>query len=330
MKEQIIRSAPAGAHGRARFVLSLDTEIAWGTFDKQGFVTYKYHLDNYRPLIDRLIRLLEQYSIKATWAFVGHLFLDKCDGLHQDVLTPKYSWFNNENWHKYDPGTDLEKDPYWYGKDILQKVLGMKTKQEIGTHTFSHVIIGDKECTAEIAKSQIMSCIKLGKQSGVEIKSLVFPRNKIGFLEEIASCGIKTFRGIERKWYARKPAWLQPFLFASDCLMGIAPPVYRMEELSYQYDMLEIPASQFLTRYDGIRKFIPSWSRIIKARRGMKNAIKHNAIYHLWFHPFNLGSSEKMFSALEEILKYFSEERARGSIENSTMIEIYNAYKNGY
>ena len=312
---------------KALFVLSLDTELAWGTFDKKGFITYKYHFDHYRLLINRLIELLERYSIKATWAFVGHLFLDQCTGIHQNVLSPKYHWFNNEDWHKYDPGTGLKRDPYWYGKDILDKVRSMKIKQEIGTHTFSHVIIGDKECTAKIAVSQIMNCIKLGAKLGFDIESLVFPRNKIGYLKEIAACGIKTFRGTEKNWYRKTPRGLQPLFSMVDRISGITPPVYQLSELPYQHDILEIPASQFLTRYDGMRKFLPSLVRIIKAKKGIKSAIKRKAIYHLWFHPFNLGSSEKMFYAIEEILKYFSRERTKGNIENLTMTEIYHEYK---
>ena len=170
-----MKNNPTSKKKPATFILTLDTEIAWGTFYWKGFNYYKYHFDNYRPLVRRFAAQLDEYKISATWAFVGHLFLDHCDGVHADVLRPKYEWFNGEDWHKYDPGTNLETDPYWYGSDILELVKSMKTPQEIGTHTFSHVHMADPACTPDIARSQVEKCIELGLEHDLNIRSLVFP-----------------------------------------------------------------------------------------------------------------------------------------------------------
>ncbi len=310
----------------AKFLYTLDTEIAWGFFFRKYFKKYFYHFDHYRTNVDRLLNLMNLYSVKATWAFVGHLFLEECDGTHNDILRPRYSWFNYEDWHKCDPGTNLEKAPYWYGKDILDKVLNMKPAQEIAAHTFSHALLADKECTAEIAKSQVKACIDIGKELGLNIETLVFPRDEIAYLEEIAELGIKTFRGPEQTWYANTPLNIMKFLHITDQFFGLAPPVYKMSELKSDHGILNIPASQFLIPYDGFRKYISSASRIKKAIKGIDLAIKKDAVFHLWHHTFNLGSSENFFYILTQIFKYVDKKRKQGKIENCTMKEIYQIY----
>src|SRR5260370_40744522 len=52
------------------FILSLDTEIAWGTYDPKALATHKSSFDNNRTLIRRLLALLNQHSIPATFAVV--------------------------------------------------------------------------------------------------------------------------------------------------------------------------------------------------------------------------------------------------------------------
>lgn len=310
----------------AKFLYTLDTEIAWGIFYRKYFKDYYHHFDCYRPNVARLLKLMNMYSIKATWAFVGHLFLEKCDGIHEEILRPKYSWFNHEDWHKFDPGTNLENAPYWYGRDILDKVTNITPKQEIAAHTFSHVLMADKECTADIAKSQVKACIELGKELNVVIETLVFPRDEVAYLKEIAGQGIKTFRGPEQTWYANTPLKIMKFLHIIDQFLGITPPVYRISELAFDYEILNVPASQFLIPYDGFRKYISSSSRLKKAKKGVNMAIKKGAVFHLWHHTFNLGSSERFFYILAEIFKYVDKKRQDGKIENCTMKEIYQLY----
>lgn len=312
------------------FVMVLDTELAWGSFDFLGFNKYKKHFKYYRENIDKLVKLLDEYEIKATWAFVGHLLLDRCDGVHKDILRPRYSWFNNQDWHKYDPGSNIHDSPIWYGKDILEKVLSAKIKQEIATHTFSHVILGDKECTKEVAISQIESCVRLGKELGIDIKSLVYPKNNIGHLDQLYDLGIRVYRGEELNWYRSYNRVLKRFSHFFDQLLAVTPPVYPIKNLKFDYNVLNIPASQYLFPYDGVRKGIPSMSRKVKAIKGIKKAIENDAIYVLWFHPFNLGSSDKMFDVLKKILSFTKEQINNGKIINFTMSELYSYHEKNF
>ena len=177
------------------FVFSLDTELVWGSFDVGGLERYREQYLETRKQIRRLLGLLDRYRIPATWAFVGHLLLDHCERrggtTHEDVLRPRHAWFD-EDWHALDPGTDVYRDPLWYGSDILKAVLAAETLHEIASHTFSHVIVGDAACTREIARSQLLKCRELHERWGLELKSVVFPRNRVAHLDvlrELAARG---------------------------------------------------------------------------------------------------------------------------------------------
>src|SRR5689334_21359673 len=102
------------------FILSLDTEIAWGTYDPKALARHKTSFDNNRILIRRLLDLLDQYSIPATFAVVGHLFLERCDG-HPDVLQPHYAWALEPDSAR-DPRSDLDHAPWYYGPDIIAAI----------------------------------------------------------------------------------------------------------------------------------------------------------------------------------------------------------------
>lgn len=310
----------------ARFVLSLDTEIAWGTFYWEGFHYYRRHFDDYRALITRFISLLERYEISATWAFVGHLFLHSCDGRHADVLRPRYGWFGGEDWHKYDPGTNWRTDPWWYAPDIVEAVVNMRTLQEIATHTFSHVVIGDPQCTPEIARSQVEACIRVAEPTGRRIESLVFPRDSVGHLDVFADLGIRTYRGVEQAWYFRFGPRAGKILHLIDQALALPSPVYDIAGLELNHGLLNVPSSQFLLAYDRYHGFVPTASRVAKVRRSIDRAVRGGAVFHLAFHPFHLGSSEQMFEVFERIFAHVARRRSEGSLAVATMGDIRRLY----
>ena len=51
--------------------------MAWGVVHR-GDITGNYTYRSEREVIERLLQLFEKYDIAATFAIVGHLFLDRC------------------------------------------------------------------------------------------------------------------------------------------------------------------------------------------------------------------------------------------------------------
>lgn len=303
------------------FLLTLDTELAWGTFDRGGRTKYRALFEQTRPPIRRLLDLLDEYSIPATWAFVGHLLLDRCERekgtTHPEVLRPSYGWHPGD-WHALDPGTDLEGDPFWYGADILEWVRGRKVAHEIGTHTFSHVIMDDPACTREIAASQLAACRELHRSHGLELTSMVFPRNRVAHLDVLREAGIVAYRGPEESWLRNLRGNVRRAGHLAHRLLALPPPTYPLEG-RVENGLVNLPASILLLPYHGVRRFIPAWSRFRQARLGIVAAAQLGEIFHLSFHPFNLPTSEKLLEILERIFRLVVDLRQRGKIETRTM-----------
>lgn len=316
------------------FTLSLDTEIAWGTFDTPQFRDFAPHFDGYRPLIARLLALLDQTGVAATWAFVGHLFLDQCERVggttHPEVLRPEFAWYPHD-WHDHDPGTDLARDPWWYGPDILDQVLAADAPHEIGTHTFSHVVLGDPACTADIARSQLEACRRLHEARGLTLRSLVFPRNVIGHLEVVGELGLIAYRGREQSWYeGRAHGATHRLAHLADAALAVPPPTYPRASLTVDaHGLVNVPGSQFLMPMDGIRSRIPAGRRVAQAKRGLRRAVARGELFHLWFHPFNLGSDPRMFDILGEILGEVVAAREAGDLVVRTMGDVAEEVRGG-
>lgn len=303
------------------FVLSLDTEIAWGTFTWGGTTYYRRHFDAYRENVRRFIGLMDRYEIAATWAFVGHLMLDRCDGDHPEAPAPRFPWYGR-NWYAHDPGTDAARDPWWYAPDVLERVLAMRTPQEIGTHTFSHLFLDDPAVTPQMARAQIEASVAVGRRYGLAIESLVFPRDGVGHLDQYADLGITNYRGPERLRYSALSRPLRRAAGLCDHVAGGTPPVYDWDALETHHGLLDIPGSTFALAYDRYHRFVPTPSRIAKFRRGIEAAHDGDAIFHLAFHPFHLGSSERMFDLFERCFRLVADTREAGHIEVLTMRDV--------
>jgi peptidoglycan/xylan/chitin deacetylase (PgdA/CDA1 family) len=316
-------SEPSGsADAPGVFVLSLDTELAWGTFDAGGLTRYAGHYDQYRVVVSRTLELLERYQVPATWAFVGHLMLEGCargaDGhVHPEVLRPRYRWYPHE-WHHLDPGTDMARDPWWYAPDLLERVLRAPVVHEVATHTFSHIVADDPACTREIFLSQMHACARLHEAWGVPMRSIVYPRNRVAFRDELPGLGIVAYRGRERRWYTDAPATVSRGAHLLDAVLAPTPSTYPLGEL-VEGELVNVPASMFLLPFDGVRRLIPAASRTAQALRGVRRAAARGELFHLWLHPVNLASDPRMFTVLERVLREAAELRERGRMRTLTM-----------
>src|SRR6476620_7005508 len=136
---------------RGVFTLSLDFELIWGTRDLFGAEGFRSAVEiERREIIDRLLAMFVKYEGRATWCIVGHLFLDKCERSgsgqkHPEIAAPKHAWF--PDWFSDDPCTDERTDPLYYGRALVEKVRACAVPQDIGSHSFSHVIFNDPGCS---------------------------------------------------------------------------------------------------------------------------------------------------------------------------------------
>jgi peptidoglycan/xylan/chitin deacetylase (PgdA/CDA1 family) len=299
------------------FTLTFDTELFWGSFDQMPAERFARLYPNIRGTIASVLRMLEQYEVSSTWAVLGHLFLSECrrDGsgiAHPELVRPRQSWRDGD-WYAADPCTDRVRDPLWYGDDILDALQAARTPQEIGCHSFSHILFGDPALTRGAVDADLDACVTVAAKRGITLRSFVFPRNSEGHHEALKAHGFTAYRGADPTWHAglRGPVGRAAHLI--DQMAAFPPPVSQPTERLP--GLWNIPGSGLLMSRLGVRRLIPMTSRIRKARAGLRRAEASGGAFHLWTHPFNLACDpEVMIGALEGIVRDAVQRRDRGTL----------------
>jgi len=304
------------------FTISLDFELFWGVRDHRTLESYGENIRNVHNVVPRLLELFKKYNVHCTWATVGFLFFKEKEEMisYLPANRPDYSQ------KEYDPYSYIEQNElekiYHFAPALIAQI--EKTPgQEIGTHTFSHFYTLEKNTTIDQFRSDLQAALRIAKEKGIELKSIVFPRNQYSD-EHIKAClqdGIIIYRGNE--------------------LSGVYKPVSRENENSYRRairfldayipsagDIINIPASRFLRPYDPKFKILDKL-KLRKIKAGIKFAAKHRLIYQLWWHPHNFGKyMDENFNFLEQVLKFYQQLNREEKIESLNLMEIYLRTKN--
>lgn len=301
------------------FVLSLDTELAWGAFDLSlGPALLRASRWAHDEGIPRILETLCKYRISATWAFVGHVALDRCAG-HSEMEPVHYPWLAGD-WFQHDPCSDEAVAPEWYGQSRFLQVRNAPWPQEIGFHSFSHVIFGHPGTPPRRARQEFAVCRGIAEQHGLAAASFVFPRNSVGYLDELRAAGFRCYR----------PPDLYPLAFGNPLLdrlgavaadfLALAP---RTVEPRLEDGLVAVPGSLLLRSLEGWRRFIPAGARLRRIRRGLRRCVEDGRVFHLWSHPSNFHAQpERMFTILEECCAEVDALRSAGRLRVATMGEL--------
>jgi len=305
------------------FTLSLDFELIWGTQDLFGPERFRGACERERAAVVRLLDLFAEFEMSATWCIVGHLFLDHCAAengcKHPEIVRAKHAWYPND-WFARDPGGSEATEPIFFARSLIQKIRDCPTPQEIGCHSFSHVIFGDPGCSREAADSELSACVRLAQDMGIELRSFAFPRNRVGHLDVLAAHGFTCYRSPDPNWYERGhwPNAVKRLAHLWDVLTAARPPVGLPTRTSD--GLCDLPGSMILFPMHGLRRFVPNFLRVRRAVRGLDEAVRRKRIFHLWFHPTNLADgTEAMFASLRQILQHAAALRRAGDLEFSPM-----------
>jgi hypothetical protein len=319
-------SAMTSPFERGIFTLSLDFELAWGSRDlmadpapliAQALVTRE-------AVFEPLLGMLREHGVRATWATVGHLFLEQArrqDGaLHPDILPPRHAWRQAPWFDGVPEGTEAEH-PAFYGRSLLLRL--KEADQDIGSHSFSHPIFGDPGCSRDTADSELARCVAEAAELGIALRSFVFPRNQAGHVDLLKKHGFTCWRGNEPVWYQRAavPGPLRRIAHFAEVFAAHAPPTV----LPFRDDsgLWCIPASGSFLPISGIRRGIPVRQRVRRAIRGTEQAARDRRISHFWFHPINLSDDPaRLLSAIRRIVEHAARLRDQGRLEILSMDEI--------
>ncbi len=292
---------------RGAVTFSIDFELAWGWAYAKGMtredaITIGLRERAHVPII---LAKMDEYEIPATWATVGHLFLEKCERDGNGIAHPQlvhlphfennYWKFSSGDWYQVDPCSDYHRDPAWYAPDLIAQILDAKVKHEIGSHSFSHGGLGPY-CTPDVAESKIDACLNAMKPFGITPKTWVFPGNDVGNFEALAKKGFRNVRS-----------------FPVD-RAEISLPIKRSD------GMWDIPDS---TPIDLEGSGWDFEERLERLKKFVDKAAETKLSAHIWFHPSL--PLDQMNGLLFPLLKYCSEQRAKGLIDVLTIDQLVDA-----
>lgn len=267
-------------------VISLDAELCWGFHDQPTMPADRVEAP--REAWQFLHSLFATHEIPATWAVVGHLFLDGCDGTHADHPT-------DEKWFARDPGGKATADSCWFAPELIADIRESDVDHEIGLHGFSHVEFGANETSREIAVAELQESVAAAAAVGINPTSFVYPRNNIGYRELLASVDISCYRGRQpKRWYGSTAVPNAVGKLAT-YTVGLSPPIVR--PTADANGVVNLPASLFLFSFEGTpRRLLERVGRdpVVRQVEAGLDALRTqpDGVLHCWLHPNNITSQQ--------------------------------------
>lgn len=295
-------------------VLSIDAELGWGHHDFDTPPSNRVEAG--RTGWSRLVALLDEFEVPATWAIVGHLFLEECDGRHADHPSPS-GWFDRER-KQWRSRPDLR-----FGQELIEAVRAASVDHEIGSHSFTHVVFDERATSRNLARAEIEESLDAAKNFGLDLQSFVFPRNVVGHRDLLAEYGFQCYRG--QSPINRDNSFMPRRL--RRLLRGVRPndESLLVEPTMDGYGLVNVPASMFLYSFEGQLRDIlaPVIGDLMvrQAKRGIDLAARRDGLFHVWLHPNNLHRAYTVVR-LRRILAYLAERRDAGDITIETMDEV--------
>lgn len=307
--------------GPLSFVISLDFELMWGVRDHADKKRYGRNVLGAREAIPRILDLFERYAIRATWAAVGFLFCENKDHLMASMPSelPRYRDKKLSNYAYLDElGYSEADDPYYYGSSLIRRI-AQAPGQEIGSHSFSHYYCLEPGQTLAQFEADIDAALAVAKQSSIELRSFVFPRNQYApeHLAVLRRRGFTAFRGNERSWVYRPSdgagqSKLRRAVRLADHYANLTG--HHVYAAGTREGLTEVTSSRFLRPYSArLAPLEPM--RITRIKSSMDVAAANGGIYHLWWHPHNFGLDiDENVAVLRQVLDHFARHRERAGM----------------
>ena len=262
-------------------VISVDAELAWG-FHDQACIPFD-RVETARNAWHLLLELFDKYDVPATWAVVGHLMLDECDGNHHQHPTLP-GWFDR------DPGGQVTANSFWMAPDLVEAIQGAPVNHELASHTFSHVPFGKNNLSEDIVDAELASHRRIADEWDESLDTLVFPRNQVGFRDRIAAHGFGCYRGTSpNSWYDQFGVGRAGKAFD---LVGARTTPPLVEPTVDEHGLVNVPASLDIFGFEGLARRLTEpviGDPIVDAaKRGINATARQSGVFHMWLHPNNI------------------------------------------
>ena len=309
------------------FLVSLDFELYWGMQDVVQLENYYDNLIGVGKAIPKLLEAFESHCIHATWATVGFMFADNYENAQkyfpERSLLPSYNDEKLSSYRCFDKFENNEENAFCFYAPSLIRQIGDTEGQEIGTHTFSHYYCRENGQSVDQFEADMKAAVSIAVDKGYELKSLVLPRNQCEpkYTKVFSKFGLIAYRDEESDWIHEKVKFR---------------PLMRLLRLMDVYFPLTgqggyIPKKEYgVWNLTGSRMYKPYFKPLgflegIKVRRikkQMLHAAKNNLVFHLWWHPHNIGvRTDYHLKQLEDIFSYYDELKEKYGMKSMNMRE---------
>ena len=283
-------------------VISLDLELNWGSFDhSHGDELLQMARWTHDVGVPNLLGHLTRNGIPASWAIVGAMMRASLPDVSAlpEVHFPHFK----KPWFSHVPkGGNESTHPEWFGASLVKMIKNAKPSQEIGFHSFSHVLFGWEGMTRERAVAEFQQCAEIAREEGFSPTCFISPRNSIAFLPELHHAGFTCFRDVDEQRLRFSNRRLCSIAAVLADFAGLRPIIVRP---TYKDGLVAIPGSLMIRFAGGWRKYIPDSSRLRRLRKGLEGVRRAGGIFHVWFHPENLWAE---WPRLENVVACFLEE----------------------
>ncbi len=321
-------------HNSGIFSISLDFELHWGSFETMKTIHEKNqrYFSNTRKVIPEMLSLFEKNELHVTWATVGMLYLQNANAwknnLPNQIPTFKNPEVSAYEWVKKN-GFSSENDLEHFAPELIDLIKNTPY-QEIGTHTFAHYFCLEEGQNKDQFREDIKMACKVASEKGIEIKSLVFPRNQFNkdYLSICKEFGITSVRTNPAIWYwsyAADSSLIKKIFRTGDAYLKFQPiKMVMLKDIDKNQNPLQLPAARLYRPWSGSFKF-QNKLKLNRILNEMTMAAKNNAYYHLWWHPENFGTHpNECMHELQQIANHFHQLKSKYGMESLTMEETTN------
>lgn len=310
-------------------LVSLDFELFWGVHDCHTYDTYGKNVLGGRKAIPKLLELFKKYNIHATWATVGMMFAENKAELIKyspnEVLQPHFVNELLSSYRMFEKiGDNENEEPYFYGKSLIDLV-AKYPNQEIGSHTFSHYYAREAGQNIDEFEADIKSAKNIAIDKGYDAKTLVFPRNqsKDEYEPVMIKNGYLAYRGEEQDWIHKIPVTPVKRMFRlADSYINLAGSETYSKNDFKSGELHNFRGSRFLRPYNHTLKLFEGM-KLRRVKGQMKYAAKKGKIFHLWWHPHNIGlDTDRNLQNIEKLLQYYALLRDKYGMESKNMLEL--------
>jgi hypothetical protein len=313
------------------FVISLDFELHWGVRDHRTVDQYRENLLGVRKAVPAMLDLFARYGLHATWATVGFLFCETVDELKASIPSelPLYRESALDPYAALsEVGRNEDEDPFHFAPSLIRKILACPG-QEIGTHTLSHFYALAPGPSLDSFRADLRCANSLAARYGIELKSIVFPRNQISrqHLRVCAEEGLIAYRSTEadpliEKSIEKRNSISGRALRLADSYFPLSGNGSVTPRLDPDCPIVSVSGSRFLRPWSPALQAFDNL-RIRRICTSMNEAARSGAIFHLWWHPHNFGAHlDQNMAFLTRIVEHYAHLNRTTGWPSLSMVEV--------